>query len=195
MFHSIIHRSSSLKVDELTIRLVTQKDAYQIAAYYQRNKAFLQPWEPLRDPAFFTVAGWERRLAQLSELHKHNLAYYFVVFCEGSDEICGVINFSNLVRHPFYACHVGYSLDEKQQGKGIMRRALNAAIRWLFEEQHFHRVMAAYIPRNQRSAAVLKAAGFEQEGVAREYLLINGRWEDHILTARVNPNWMQPDAS
>lgn len=192
MFHSIMQRSSTLKVDGLTVRLVTNKDARQIASYYQRNKQFLQPWEPLRDPAFFTVEGWERRLTQLAELHKHQLAYYFVIFIEGSEEVCGVINFSNLVRHPFYACHVGYSLDEKHQGQGIMRRALNAAIRWMFDVQQFHRVMAAYIPRNKRSAAVLKSAGFEQEGVAREYLLINGRWEDHILTARINPDWSQP---
>jgi len=27
------------------------------------------------------------------------------------------------------------------------------------------------------------------EGYARDYLLINGKWEDHILTSLVNPHW------
>jgi ribosomal-protein-alanine N-acetyltransferase len=27
------------------------------------------------------------------------------------------------------------------------------------------------------------------EGYARDYLLINGRWEDHVLTGIVNPDW------
>ncbi|WP_299018236.1 ribosomal protein S5-alanine N-acetyltransferase [uncultured Photobacterium sp.] len=192
MFHSIINRSPAIVVDDFKVRLITVKDVQQIATYYQRNKAYLQPWEPLRDEAFFTEAGWEKRLHQLAELHKHKLAYYFVIVKQGSNEICGVINFSNLVRHPFYACHVGYSLDERCQGKGMMRRALNAAVEWMFDEQQFHRVMAAYMPRNQRSAAVLSAASFEKEGVAKDYLLINGCWEDHILTARINPHWAQP---
>ncbi|MFB0585429.1 hypothetical protein [Aeromonas salmonicida] len=38
-----------------------------------------------------------------------------------------------------------------------------------------------------RSAALLERLGFEREGYARDYLMINGRWEDHILTALLNP--------
>ena len=192
MFHSIINRSPAIELEDIRVRLISPKDAQQIAAYYQRNRAFLQPWEPLREDAFFTVAGWDRRLIQLAELQKHKLAYYFVLVKKNSDEICGVINYSNLVRHPFYACHVGYSLDEHSQGKGVMRRALDATVEWMFEQQHFHRIMASYMPRNKKSAAVLRATGFEKEGMAKDYLLINGRWEDHILTARINPNWVQP---
>jgi ribosomal-protein-alanine N-acetyltransferase len=49
--------------------------------------------------------------------------------------------------------------------------------------------MADYMPRNRRSAAVLRQAGFVVEGYAREYLRIDGRWEDHVLTAITNPDW------
>jgi ribosomal-protein-alanine N-acetyltransferase len=49
--------------------------------------------------------------------------------------------------------------------------------------------MANYMPRNQRSANVLKRLGFVVEGYARNYLLINNHWEDHILTSLTNPNW------
>ncbi|KFN17466.1 hypothetical protein JM66_20365 [Aeromonas bestiarum] len=38
-----------------------------------------------------------------------------------------------------------------------------------------------------RSGALLERLGFEREGLARDYLMINGRWEDHVLTARLNP--------
>ncbi|MGL4717164.1 MAG: 30S ribosomal protein S5 alanine N-acetyltransferase, partial [Aeromonas sp.] len=44
-----------------------------------------------------------------------------------------------------------------------------------------------YMPANQRSGALLERLGFEREGFARAYLLINGRWEDHILTSLINP--------
>ena len=36
-------------------------------------------------------------------------------------------------------------------------------------------------------SALLERLGFEREGFAREYLMINGRWEDHILTSLINP--------
>lgn len=36
--------------------------------------------------------------------------------------------------------------------------------------------------------------GFKVEGYAYDYLLINGRWEDHVLTSLTNPAWTPPDA-
>ncbi|HXB04460.1 MAG TPA: 30S ribosomal protein S5 alanine N-acetyltransferase, partial [Candidatus Angelobacter sp.] len=48
---------------------------------------------------------------------------------------------------------------------------------------------ANYMPRNTRSAAVLARCGFKVEGHAPAYLLIDGRWEDHVLTAITNPDW------
>ena len=45
------------------------------------------------------------------------------------------------------------------------------------------------MPHNVRSAAVLRRAGFTIEGYARDYIRIDGRWADHILTAIVNPDW------
>ena len=52
-----------------------------------------------------------------------------------------------------------------------------------------HRIMANYMPHNQRSGNLLKKLGFVVEGYARDYLLINGKWEDHILTSLNNDNY------
>ena len=192
LFHSIIRRATTIDIGDCHLRLITEKDVAAITAYYQRNRDYLQPWEPLRDEGFFTEFGWQQRLDQLMKLHKHKLAYYFVIQPKGSDDICGVVNYSNLVRHPFHACHVGYSIDEHYQGAGIMGRAVDAGNRWMFDDQSFHRIIAAYMPRNEKSAAVLRKCGFEVEGTAKDFLLINGRWEDHILTARLNASWRPP---
>ena len=42
------------------------------------------------------------------------------------------------------------------------------------------------MPKNKKSKAVLKSSGFEDVGFAKDYLLINGKWEDHNLTALIN---------
>ena len=70
-----------------------------------------------------------------------------------------------------------------------MTRSLTLATQYMFKQQNMHRIMASYMPHNQASEAVLKRLGFVEEGFAKDYLLINGQWQDHKLTSLVNPNW------
>ena len=84
---------------------------------------------------------------------------------------------------------MGYSLAEEVQGHGYMLEAVRGAVGYAFQELRLHRVSASYMPHNRRSAAVLRHAGFTIEGYARDYIRIEGRWEDHIMTAIVNPDW------
>ena len=57
----------------------------------------------------------------------------------------------------------------------------------VFSTLRFHRIIANYIPGNQRSQKTLNAVGFEREGYAKSYLKIAGKWQDHVLTALINP--------
>ncbi|WP_394247139.1 ribosomal protein S5-alanine N-acetyltransferase [Vibrio profundi] len=171
------------------LRTAAPEDAEMISNYFIENREFLKPWEPAREEAFFSKAGWAQRLIKLNELHRMGLGYYCLLIDNETKKMLGTISFSNLSRFPFYACNVGYSLAESAQGNGYMRLGLNMAVSYMFEHQNMHRLMAGYMPRNKRSEAVLQHVGFEKEGYAKDYLQINGKWEDHILTSLVNPNW------
>jgi len=72
-----------------------------------------------------------------------------------------------------------------------MREGLEAALTYVFQELGVHRVMAAYMPHNERSARLLRSLGFEAEGYAREYLHLDGAWRDHVLTSRLRPGGCQ----
>jgi ribosomal-protein-alanine N-acetyltransferase len=54
---------------------------------------------------------------------------------------------------------------------------------FVFDHLRLHRLEAACLPANMASIRLLKRCGFRQEGLARRYLKINGRWEDHLLFA------------
>src|SRR4029077_11941499 len=97
--------------------------------------------------------------------------------------------FSNIIRGPLQACFLGYALGERHQGTGVMTEALRLAIDYMFREMHIHRISANYMPHNTASAAVLKRLGFTVEGYSRDYLRIEGRWQDHILTSLLDPEW------
>ena len=174
---------------EITVRTAQLEDAEGLADYFVTNRDYLKPWEPQREAAFFEVTGWQQKLIKLEELHRLALGYYCLIIDVNSLQIVGTISFSNVTRFPFYACHVGYSLAESAQGRYIMTRALNMACEYLFKQQNIHRIMAAYMPSNHRSAAVLERVGFSREGLAKDYLLINGQWQDHVLVSLINSNW------
>lgn len=179
------------EVDETFIlRTAEPTDAYLISEYFIANRAHLKPWEPEREAEFFTLPGWTQRLIKLNDLHRLGLGYYLLIIDRSSGQMLGTISFSSLTRFPVHACQMGYSLAGDAQGKGVMNRALKMALNYMFSIQNMHRIMASYMPHNQRSEAVLERLGFEREGYAKQYLLIDGQWRDHVLTALVNPNWV-----
>lgn len=188
--------SSSIAVHkldgDLLLRTAEIGDADMIAEYFQANREYLKPFEPKREEAFFSVNGWLQKLIKLNELHRMGLGYYCLLVRASSGEMLGTISFSNLSRFPFYSCNVGYSLAEKAQGHGHMRRGLTMACDYMFNVQKLHRIQAGYMPHNKRSESVLEHVGFNREGYAKDYLLINGEWQDHVLTSLINPNW-QPE--
>ena len=69
-----------------------------------------------------------------------------------------------------------------------MTAVVKAGIDVMFTDYGLHRIQANYMPSNTRSASLLERCGFVREGLAKSYLQIAGRWEDHVLTALVNPN-------
>jgi ribosomal-protein-alanine N-acetyltransferase len=103
--------------------------------------------------------------------------------------VVGNLSLVHIVRGVLQACTLGYALAAEAQGQGYMLEAVRGSVAYAFGPLGLHRVMADYMPRNRRSAAVLRQAGFVIEGYAREYLLINGRWEDHVLSAITNGDW------
>ncbi|WP_113631916.1 ribosomal protein S5-alanine N-acetyltransferase [Pectobacterium peruviense] len=190
------YRSTPAKVqlttDRLVVRLAHEHDAWRLAEYYSENRDFLKPWEPVRDASHCYPSGWQARLSVINEMHKQGSAYYFLLLDPNENEVCGVANFSNVLRGSFHACYLGYSLGQKWQGQGLMYEALQSALYYMQRQQHMHRIMANYMPHNQRSGNLLTRLGFEREGYAKDYLLIDGKWQDHVLTALTNAEWKSP---
>lgn len=161
--------------------------ATRLSAYYQQNAAHLKPWEPRRPDRFFTRGNCAARGRQAQKAYKRGHAANFVAIDPDSGEIVGICNFSNIVKGAMMACTLGYSLAEARQGQGVMHEILSAALAFMFETHDLHRIMANYRPENTRSAALLARLGFEKEGFAKSYLLIDGAWRDHVLTSKLNP--------
>ncbi len=176
-----------LDTARLRLKLPEPGQARIMLRFRQENRDFLEPWEPLRPADFYTGGYWRLQLQRNLQEFRQGTSVCLSLMDHEESEVLGVCNYTNIVRGTFQACHLGYALAERHQGKGYMFEALEAANAYIFEELRLHRIMANYMPHNERSGDLLKRLGFKVEGRADKLLRINGRWEDHVLTAKVNP--------
>ncbi len=176
------------------LRQLEESDAEALAELVQRNRAFLDPWEPTRPEEYFTVEGQQEAI-EYSLSRQTDGAGFSQVILDGTGAVAGRINLNNIVRGPFQSASVGYWLSEDAGGQGLATRAVIELVDFAFGRLGLHRVEAGTIPENHRSQAVLRRAGFERFGYAVAYLNIGGRWRDHLLFQRIAAAATQSDLS
>ena len=118
---------------------------------------------------------------------RHNSEVRFFLMLE--EQIIGVVGISNIVRGAFQAAYLGYNMAEHQQSQGYMTEALQEIIAFAFSALNLHRLMANFRPENTASRRVLEKLNFVREGLAKNYLLVDGQWADHVLTSLTNNHW------
>ena len=160
-------------------------DYEEWAALRDRSRAFLQPCEPSWPTDDLTRAAFRRRLNAYARERSEGIAYRFLVFRIEDGALTGGLSLSNIRRGVAQTATLGYWAGEPFAGRGYTSAAVEAAVRFAFNTLGLHRVEAACVPDNERSARVLLKCGFEHEGRARAYLQIDGRWRDHRLFGRV----------
>ena len=167
------------------IRQLEATDAEALADLVQRDRSFLEPWEPVRPDSYFTLAGQRDATSDALALQAAGRGHSWVILDE-TGSVAGRINLNNIVRGPFQSASVGYWLSQDAGGRGLATRAVVEVTDVAFGLLGLHRLEAGTIPENHRSQAVLLRAGFERFGYAVAYLNIAGRWRDHLLFQRIS---------
>jgi ribosomal-protein-alanine N-acetyltransferase len=175
-----------LKGDRVYLRMPQLSDYVGWASVRQESRAFLEPWEPTWSADALTRAAFRRRLRRYAREVREDQGIAFFIFSREDDRILGGITLSQIRRGVTQSSSVGYWVGRPYARQGYMADALNVIVRFVFEGLRLHRLEAACIPTNVPSQGVLKKCGFREEGLAREYLCINGVWQDHKLFAIVS---------
>jgi [ribosomal protein S5]-alanine N-acetyltransferase len=150
------------------------------------NRKFLEPWEPSWSDDEFIRSNFRYRLHAYNKISEEDRGQALFIFALESKKIIGAINVSNIRRGVAQMATLGYWIGEEFARQGIMSEALGVLLPYLFKEMNLHRIEAACLPENLASITLLKKFGFEQEGYAKNYLKIAGRWQDHVLFARTS---------
>lgn len=104
------------------------------------------------------------------------------------DRIIGTCGFSD--GSPVHRwAELAYDLARPEWGKGVMPRAVAAALAWAFRGGHVDRVQAHVRVDNVRSRRVLVRSGFMLEGCLRSYRICRGTPYDFEVHALLRREW------
>ncbi|KFX54413.1 GNAT family N-acetyltransferase [Clostridium botulinum] len=176
--HKIKPSFIELKGENIVLRNLTPGNAKNLLDYYIRNKEYLAPFEPNRDSNFYTLDGQRDLLNESYRQFLNGNAIEVGIFKKGN--FIGKIKVSSIVYGSFKNGIIGYSIDKLEQGHGYMKEAVNLFIDYLFTEGDLHRVEASALLENEKSKGVLKGCRFNELGINKKYLFINGQWKDHV---------------
>ena len=155
------------------------EDAEELAALYLANREFLAPFEPVRQPGFFTAETQRERIAVRALDGFHQFAIL------DGDAIAGTINVFHVLREALQSGTIGYWVDHARNGRGLATTAVEDVVAYMFGELELHRAEAATLVDNAASQRVLEKAGFARIGLAPRYLRINDVWRDFFLFQRL----------
>lgn len=176
------------KVDEqIQLKLINQKDADEIFALIDSNRAYFREW-----------LGWLDGTKEVADTYKFislNLHKYAdgagidtAIVYEG--EIVGKVTIHQIDTSTKTA-HIGYMLGEQFTGKGIMTKAVQAMMRIAFEELGMNKIEIQAAVGNAKSRAIPERLGFTKEGISRQSEWLYDHYVDHAVYSLLKSEWQR----
>jgi [ribosomal protein S5]-alanine N-acetyltransferase len=161
----------SAAAGRVVLRRPTTRDRDEFLEGVGASRRLHRPWvSPPRTREEFDRFLRRGRRADVEQL----------VVCRRKDGvIVGTFNLSQIFYGSLRSAYLGYYAFEPFAGQGYMSEGLQLVLRHAFASLHLHRVEANVQPGNEPSLALIRRAGFRQEGFSPSYLKIGGRWRDH----------------
>jgi ribosomal-protein-alanine N-acetyltransferase len=169
-----------LESGDVRLRPISPRDRQAWREVRQRNVAWLQRWDatapPGSRPRPKTFGAMVRGM-----LRSARSGYQLPFVVEVDGRFAGQITINNIIRGSAQFASVGYWIDERVAGRGIMTRAVAMVIDHAFGPVGLHRIEVAIRPENHASLRVVDKLGIPLIGLAPRYLHIDGDWRDHLL--------------
>jgi ribosomal-protein-alanine N-acetyltransferase len=171
-----------LSHNHVELRPIRYRDARAWADLRRRNEQWLREWESTSPPdAARRPLSYRQMVRRFNVQARSGEALPWVVTYDG--ELAGQLNVSNIVWGSGRMATVGYWVDERLAGRGIIPTALALAVDYCFGTVGLHRIEVNIRPENHASLRVVHKLGFREEGRRERYLHINGEWRDHLSFA------------
>ena len=177
------------ETQNLELRVLGRESARLVLDFYSKNADDFAKYEPLkkRDALNLnyhaSMLDYEREYFEKNTLLRLYLFRPFHPF-----EIVGTVCFRNIMSFPYKCATLGYKMDQRYRRLGYMEEAITRGLQVMDEELHLRRIEATVMPDNEPSYRLLEKIGFQREGLIRDRVNLNGKWEDHYLYSHIFPH-------
>lgn len=176
-----------IKVDEnIEIRPVSLASAGVIFESIHSSRVHLREWLPFVDG---TKSVDDTKNFIKSVLNSNCIKQDEIFEIWYNKTFAGLIGFKEIDR-PNSKLEIGYWLDKKMTGKGIMIRAVKKMIEYAFVNLTMNRVMIKVASGNEKSLAIPKKLGFTFEGIERDGEYLNWRFHDLEVYSLLKKEWV-----
>lgn len=173
--------STKLSGHRVMLRPPQMRDYKLWATVREANRLHLKPYEPTWGEQALSESFYSSRLNKQKNDWLADQSYAFLIFTGEGRNIIGGVNINHVARGAAQQGTLGYWLDKSHEGQGYMTESLVQIINFARDGLRLHRLHAATLPFNHRSRELLERLGFDEEGYARSYVQIDGKWADHVL--------------
>jgi len=178
-----------VRAPRLWLRFLRESDRAEFIRVWERSQANNAPWFPAPPAGQTSAEAFDESLDRCERGRREDTEYRMIGVLDDG-RIASIVNLSNIVRKAFESATIGWSVNAELAGQGYTTEAVAAVLDFAFATPPaglgLHRVQAAIIPHNAASLRVAEKNGFVHEGLARQYLKIAGRWQDHVIFAKLS---------
>ena len=174
------------ETERLCAYVVDESASRQLLAYEMENRESFSQFSPQRNDSYYTLANFQYHCEKQAFLYGKKRKLPLVFSRKEGSAIVAQVYLSEILYGASYSAKIGYSTASKWQRQGIGTEAVASVVEYAFTKLKMHRLEATIMTKNHASLAFAASLGFAQEGISREYLLLNGHWEDYCQLALIN---------
>ena len=179
----------SLQYGDLELTPMAARHQFEWDRVRRENLSWLRPWEATLPPgARPGPASYGALVRALGRQAKEGrlLPWLILLQPDGArraPQLVGQLTVSGIVGGSAAWGQIGYWVDQRVAGRGIVPTAVALAVDYCFDVLRLHRIEIAIRPENTKSLRVVAKLGFRPEGLRPRYLHIDGDWRDHLVFA------------
>lgn len=172
-----------LETDRLILREIEKEDAEAIFACFS-NEDLVRFYGQER---LETIGQAEGFVEFFSKNYHEKRGLRWGIEQKGAKGLIGTIGF-NAWSPKHKRAEIGYELHPGHWRKGYISEALDRVISYGFEELGLKRIGAVVFLENDASSSLLLKAGFQNEGILRDYMMQNGKSYDTYVYSLLKGN-------
>lgn len=175
------------KVDEeISLKLVTHRDAEDIFDLIERNREHLRKWLGWLDVSTEIETTYQFIDANLRKFVIDEALDTAILY---KGKIVGKIGL-HTVNMANKSAQIGYMLDEGYEGKGIITRAAKAMTDLGMYEYDLDKIEIRAAVGNKKSRAIPERLGYKKEGRIRSAEWLYNQYVDHVVYGMLRSEWL-----